>query len=55
MKDGFDITSTEMNRALCSKMIKVFTDDSIVNSLNIYRRRFSRKYYYFFSTNKTLQ
>jgi hypothetical protein len=40
--DGFDITSTKMNRAFCGKMFEVITDD----------RRFSRKYYYFFSTNK---
>jgi hypothetical protein len=52
MIDGYDITTTKMNRALCGKMFKVITDDSIVNSLLIYRRKFSRKYFYFFSTNK---
>jgi hypothetical protein len=29
MIDGYDITTTKMNRALCGKMFKVITDDSI--------------------------
>jgi hypothetical protein len=41
-----------MNRALCGKQFKLIGDDSIVNSLLIYRRKFSKKWYYFFSTDK---
>ena len=41
MIDGFDITTTKMNRALCGKQFKQIGDDSIVNSLLIYRRKFS--------------
>ena len=52
MIDGFDITTTKMNRALCGKQFKQIGDDSIVNSLLIYRRKFSKKWYYFFSTDK---
>ena len=41
-----------MNRALCGKQFKQIGDDSIVNSILIYRRKFSKKWYYFFSTDK---
>jgi hypothetical protein len=47
-----NVTTSNMNRALCGKRFMKLTTDSEVNDLNMYRRRFSKNYYYFLSTDK---